>query len=154
MGIDFEFLLNCLYAAVPALGFAMAFNVPSRQLVFCAIGGFLGYFVKFFLMHHGLHIIWSTFVASACVSFYGIGWGQKYRAHPKVITVAAIIHMIPGTFAYNTMVAVVAIASGHFTDQTLSAAAENGLKTLFILGGIAFGLASPSMLIYRKKPVV
>lgn len=154
MGSDFQFLLNCLYAAVPALGFAMAFNVPSRQLVFCAIGGSLGYFVKFFLMHHGLQIIWSTFVASACVSFYGIGWAQKYRAHPKIITVAAVIPMIPGTFAYNTMISIVAIASGHFADETLSTAAGNGLKTLFILGGIAFGLALPSMLIYRKKPVV
>ncbi|WP_320042240.1 threonine/serine exporter family protein [uncultured Desulfobacter sp.] len=94
------------------------------------------------------------FVASALVSFYGVGWARKYRAHPKVITVASIIPMIPGTFAYNTMISIVAIASGQFTDQTLGAVAENGLKTLFILGGIAFGLTLPGILIYRKKPIV
>lgn len=41
-------------------------------------------------------------------------------------------------------------ASAHL----ISAACENGLKTLFILMALSFGLAIPPLIIYRNRPIV
>jgi uncharacterized membrane protein YjjB (DUF3815 family) len=62
--------------------------------------------------------------------------------------------MIPGVYAYKTMIAVVGLAGEDLTNETLQLAVVNGVETIFILGAIAFGLAIPNMLIYRRKPVI
>ncbi|ADD68890.1 conserved hypothetical protein [Denitrovibrio acetiphilus DSM 12809] len=149
-----NFILNCLAAAFAATGFAVLFNVPKNQLVFCSIGGLLSYFVRTLLMQSGVEIIWATFVSASVVSVYGVLWAKRHNAHPKVITVASIIPMIPGVYAYKTMIAVVGLAGEDLTNETLQSAVVNGIETIFILGAIAFGLAIPNMLIYRKKTVI
>ena len=44
------YVLNAIFAAIPAVGFAMVFNVPRNALVYCAIGGAVGYTTRFALM--------------------------------------------------------------------------------------------------------
>ncbi len=83
-------------AAIPAVGFAMVFNVPHRALRWCALLGAIGHGSRFAMMHWGFNIEWSTFVASMLVGSIGIRWSRWYLAHPKVFTVAAVIPMFPG----------------------------------------------------------
>ncbi|WP_303850767.1 threonine/serine exporter family protein [Seleniivibrio woodruffii] len=150
----FKIITECLFAAVPAVGFAVAFNVPPKYLKFCAIGGALGFLVRSVMMEYGVQISLATFTASILVSFYAVLWAQKSMAHPRVISVASIIPMIPGVYAYKTMIAIVELANRGYDMAMMQSAVENGLKTFFILGAIAFGLAIPGLLIYRGKPVV
>jgi uncharacterized membrane protein YjjB (DUF3815 family) len=149
-----QLILGCGYAMMPAIGFAVFFNVPSKQLKFCALGGMIGYFIKYNLLFMGIGIIGATFLACAIVSFYGVWWSRYSMAHPKVITVAAIISMIPGRYAYKAMMALVSLANGEYSELVIRIALENGLKTVFIIGAIAFGLATPSLFFYRRKPVI
>jgi uncharacterized membrane protein YjjB (DUF3815 family) len=149
-----EILTQCLLAAVPAVGFAVAFNVPAKYLKFCALGGAFGYLVRLLLICAGMQLSLATLFAAMAVSFYGVVWAKYSKAHPRVITVASIIPMIPGVYAYKTMIAVVELADKGFELEMMKSAVENGLSTFFILGAIAFGLAIPGMLIYRGKPVV
>lgn len=150
----YDIAVKCLFAAVPAVGFAVAFNVPAKYLKFCAVGGAFGYLIRELLMGYGVQIPLSTFLASVMVSFYAVIWAQKSMAHPRVISVASIIPMIPGVYAYKTMIAVVELADRGYDMNMMQSAVENGLKTFFILGAIAFGLAIPGLIIYRGKPVV
>ncbi len=150
----YKIITECLFAAVPAVGFAVAFNVPPKYLKFCAIGGALGFLVRSVMMEYGVQISLATFTASILVSFYAVLWAQKSMAHPRVISVASIIPMIPGVYAYKTMIAIVELADRGYDMAMMQSAVENGLKTFFILGAIAFGLAIPGLLIYRGKPVV
>lgn len=150
----FDLLQGCFYAMVPAIGFAMVFNVPQKHLKYCAIGGAIGYAVKFTMLTYYLPITWATFSACAVVSFYGVLWAKYKMAHPKVITVASVISMVPGVYAYKTMIAIVGLAHNQFDLEVLQIVVENGLKTIFIFGAIAFGLALPSLIYYRRKPVI
>jgi len=142
-------------AAVPAVGFAMIFNVPKPALKYCAVGGAVGHALRFSLYRIGpLPIEWATLIAAFVVSLIGIYWAQKWRAHPKVFTVASIIPMIPGIYSFTALLALVEIERKGFTPELLKTAIDNGLKALFIVGALAVGLALPGLLFYRRKPVV
>ena len=43
----FDLLLGLLndmfFAAIPAVGFALVFNVPQKALIYCAVGGAIGH---------------------------------------------------------------------------------------------------------------
>ena len=101
--IDFLLALaqDMLLAALPAVGFAMVFNVPQRALPWCALLGAIGHGSRMIMMTAGCNIEWSTFIASMLVGSIGIQWSRWYLAHPKVFTVAAVIPMFPGISAYD-----------------------------------------------------
>lgn len=114
------FLLNLLddmlFAAIPAVGFALVFNVPPKALKYCAILGALGHVTRTLLLHFGVPIVFATFFATCVIGFIGVHLSHRYLAHPKVFTVAAIIPMIPGVHAYKAMIAIVQIHHYGFSD--------------------------------------
>ena len=148
-------LQDAVVAAVPALGFAMIFNVPRGALKYCALAGALGHSLRLVLHHFGgLPLEWATLLAAAVVSMVGIQWAQTWRAHPKVFTVAAVIPMIPGIYAFTALLAVMEIDRTGYTPELLAKMMQNGLRAFFIVSALAVGLALPGLLIYRRRPVV
>ena len=66
MGIIFylyELALDMMLAAIPAVGFAMVFNVPQRALRWCALLGAIGHGSRMVMMTAGFNIEWATFMA-------------------------------------------------------------------------------------------
>ena len=63
------FITDAWFAWIPAVGFAMVFNVPRKMLIFCAAGGALTHSFRFLLLHFGIPIEWATFIASANMGF-------------------------------------------------------------------------------------
>ena len=59
-------LLNLLddmfFAAIPAVGFALVFNVPPKALMYCAILGALGHITRTLLLYFGLPIVFLPFL--------------------------------------------------------------------------------------------
>ncbi|MFN1619892.1 threonine/serine exporter family protein [Vibrio rotiferianus] len=148
-------LLNDMFfAAIPAVGFAMVFNVPQRALVYCAVGGAIGHGSRYLMMHFGLPIEWATFFAATLVGMIGVHWSHRFLAHPKVFTVAALIPMVPGVFAYKAMIAMVEINHLGYSPELIATCMENFLKAMFIIAGLAVGLAVPGLLFYRRRPIV
>ncbi len=147
-------LHDMLFAAIPAVGFALVFNVPVKALKYCAIGAALGHGSRYLLMHYGVPIQWATLCAATLVGMVGVYWSQRFMAHPKVFTVAAIIPMVTGVFAFKAMIALVEINSLGFSDALWATMMNNGIKALFIIAALAIGLAMPGLLFYRRKSVV
>ena len=148
-------LQDAAVAAVPAVGFAMIFNVPKGALKYCALAGALGHALRLGLHQFGgLPLEWATLLAAAVVSLVGVHWAQKWRAHPKVFTVAAVIPMVPGVFAFTALLAVLEIDRTGYTPQLFATMMENGLHAISIVAALAVGLALPGLLIYRRRPVV
>ncbi len=145
---------DMFFAAIPAVGFALVFNVPVPALKYCALGGAIGHGSRYLMMQFGIPIEWATFFAATTVGMIGVHWSHKFLAHPKVFTVAALIPMVPGVFAYRAMIAMVEINHLGFTPELLVTLLENFLKAMFIIAGLAVGLAVPGLLFYRRKPVV
>jgi len=154
MDLLFALLNDMFFAAIPAVGFAMVFNVPQKALIYCAIGGAIGHGSRFLMLHFGIPIEWATFFEATLVGIIGVHWSHKFLAHPKVFTVAALIPMVPGVFAFKAMIALVEINSLGYTTELVAILLENFLKSMFIIIGLAVGLAMPGLLFYRRRPVV
>lgn len=155
---DVLFLLqDGLTAAVPAVGFAMIFNVPRGALGYCALAGAIGHASRLALhdpRYVGMPLEWATLLAAMLVSLIGIYWAQTWRAHPKVFTVAAVIPMIPGMYAFTALLALVEIERRGFAPDLWATAVDNSLKAFFIVSALAVGLALPGLLFFRRRPVV
>ncbi|HDZ8836392.1 TPA: threonine/serine exporter, partial [Aeromonas dhakensis] len=52
------------------------------------------------------------------------------------------------------MIAVVELNISGVTMELIQSAVENGLKALFIVGALSFGLAIPSLVVYRNRPII
>lgn len=154
MNVLLELLRNAVLAAVPAVGFGMAFNVPARILGWCALGGAVGRALRYLLVTAGLSMGWSTLVAAAAVSWLGVWAAQRLRAHPKVFTVAAVIPMLPGVPIFTALLALSQIQRRGLTDDLLSTAMTSGLNAATIVAALAVGLAVPGLFVFRRRPVV
>ncbi|MGR5302120.1 threonine/serine exporter family protein [Vibrio alfacsensis] len=150
----FGLLNDMFFAAIPAVGFAMVFNVPHKALKYCAVGGAIGHGSRYLMLHFGLPIEWATFFAATLVGMIGVHWSHRFLAHPKVFTVAALIPMVPGVFAYKAMIAMVEINHLGYSSELIATCMENFLKAMFIIAGLAVGLAVPGLLFYRRRPIV
>ncbi|WP_373817815.1 threonine/serine exporter family protein [Glaesserella sp.] len=153
-----ELLLSLIddmfFAAIPAVGFALLFNVPPKALKYCAILGAIAHAFRTLMIHYDVPLVLATFIATSTIGFIGVYLSQRYLAHPKVFTVAAIIPMIPGVYAYKAMIAMVRMNYDGFSDELFVQMIDNFIKTGFILGALVFGLALPGLLFYRHKPVI
>jgi uncharacterized membrane protein YjjB (DUF3815 family) len=149
-----QLIIDMLVAAVPAVGFALIFNVPRHALGYCAMGGAIGHGLRFLLLNYGMPIEWATLIAAGVVSFIGVYWAQKLLAHPKVFTVAAIIPMIPGKLAFTAVLALFEFNHEGATVVLLTSFFGAFLKMFFITAALAAGLAMPGLLYYRRRPVV
>ncbi|WP_422127941.1 threonine/serine exporter family protein [Vibrio hannami] len=154
MEIMLGLLNDMFFAAIPAVGFALVFNVPQKALKYCAILGALGHGSRYLMMQYGMPIEWATFIAATIVGMIGVRLSHRFLAHPKVFTVAALIPMVPGVFAFKAMIALVEINHIGFSPELLAVLMENFLAAIFIIAGLAVGLAMPGLLFYRRKPVV
>ncbi|MCK3657745.1 hypothetical protein A4G18_03230 [Pasteurellaceae bacterium Pebbles2] len=154
--MDFLWVLldDMIFAAIPAVGFALIFNVPPKALIYCAILGAIGHSFRTTLLHFDVSFGLATLCASALIGFIGVHISQRFLAHPKVFTVAGIIPMIPGVYAYKAMIAVVQINNQGYSPELYEQMINNFIKTGFIIGALVFGLALPRLLFYRNKPVI
>lgn len=157
MGIvDFILALvqDIILSSIPAVGFAMVFNVPHRALPWCALLGAIGHGSRFVMMTAGFNIEWATFLAAILVGSIGIRWSRWYLAHPKIFTVAAVIPMFPGISAYTAMISAVKISHLGYTEEMMIALISNFLKASSIVGALSIGLSIPGLWLYRKRPRV
>ena len=85
-----NFLIKAGFAAVPAVGFGMIFNVPPATLKFCALGGAIGYTSRELLMSYGgISIELGTFIASLLVGITALLLSKKYLIPQPVYAVAS-----------------------------------------------------------------
>ncbi|MBI1276563.1 MAG: threonine/serine exporter [Anaerolineaceae bacterium] len=145
-----------IWSAVAAVCFGVLFNVPSSLLAGCAIAAGLGHALRTLLMQLGLDIEVSTLVGSTLVGFISLYLSRRWHAPIAIFTLCAAITMVPGSFAYRTMLAIIELASGNAdtANMALIAAATNAVRTALILGAIALGIAAPALLFEREPPVV
>ncbi|MGB0989586.1 hypothetical protein CRV03_11550 [Arcobacter sp. F155] len=149
------YILNAIFAAIPAVGFAMVFNVPRNALVYCAIGGAIGYTTRFVLMDLNIPIELATFLASTLVGVIALYWSRKYIVPRPVYTIASIIPLLPGTYAFTAIINLLQMNAQGVSPELITLFIDNGLKAVIILSGIGFGLAIPSLVFMRyNRPII
>lgn len=150
------FARDALWSGVAAVGFAILFNVPRRLLLGCVLTGAVGHSIRLVLTTSGSSIEFATFIGAAAVGFLSIYLARYFRVPASLFAVTGAIPMVPGVFAYQTIIGLLNATSatnGESVDL-LAVANVNGVKTALILAAIALGTAAPTLLFQRSKPIV
>jgi len=145
---------DAVFAGIAAFGFALLFNVPRQALLACVLFAASAHAVRTLLLHINVPIEWASFIAATLLGLATVPWSRKVLIPRPVVTVAAIIPMIPGVYAYKTMTGLMTLHHQGYSVTLLQQVVENGLLTIFILIGLSFGLAIAPVLVYRNKPIV
>jgi len=155
MDIIIDYLIYAIFAAIPAVGFGMVFNVPRDTLSKCAYGGAITYCSREFFMNLGFSIELATFFASTLVGMVALYWSRKFIVPRPVYTIASIIPLLPGTQAFSAIINLINMNVHGVSPELISMFIDNSLETIIILGGIGFGLALPSLYYIRyNRPII
>ena len=145
-----------IWSGIAAVGFGILFNIPKSTIFTVFTLAFFAGLIKFTLIHFGVNIILATFLGILFVSFVGMPIAHKIHHPPVVFCIPPAIPMIPGYFAYET---ILAIMNFLFIEKDALKKAElisdifsNGLTMVFILISIAIGISLP-LLLLRKNTV-
>ena len=150
-----KLLIEGFFAGASSIGFGMVFNVPKEALKFCALGGAIAIITRTILLDIGFGIELSTFISATFIGIIALYWSRKHLVPRPVYTVASIIPMIPGTYAFTAMISLVDMNTHGVTEHLIGLFVFNGLKAVSILGAISFGLALPSLYFIRlNRPVI
>jgi uncharacterized membrane protein YjjB (DUF3815 family) len=150
-------LQNTFWAGIAALGFAILFNVPPRTLVLCALNGAVAYASRAWLTQAGLvGIETATLVAATLVGFLGIIFGQRQHAPALLFVVPGVIPLVPGALAFRTMINILILTTGdvEVNDALLIDAVVNLIKTTLIVIAMAGGVAVPTLILRRHRPMM
>lgn len=134
-------------------------------MIDCAVCGVVGHASRTFLIGSGLpgvdHVAIATLIGATVVGTLGFLLARWYQMPTIVFTVSGFIPKFPGIFAYRAMLDILQITGiinigivGPIDLVLLEKVAPNLLMTAFMLAALALGIAAPTPLFRRRKPVV
>lgn len=155
MMIDFALLILKDFSIAFVVGFcwAILFSSPRRVLWVAGLLGGAGHSLRFVLLQLGLGIIPATLVASVMIGLVGIYISHQIKNPPVVFTMPACITMIPGMFAYRTMLASIKITDLNTFESDphiLIDMTHNFMLTISLLFSLAIGICIGALL-FRKS---
>ncbi|MBM5574234.1 threonine/serine exporter family protein [Deefgea sp. CFH1-16] len=142
-----------LWAAPAALGFALLFNVPPRALWLCAGLAVLGHAARKWVVLLQGDIVFATLAAAILIGLIAEWWSTRRNEPAIIYAISAAIPMVPGTYMYKSVQALLGIASLPATETgqaLLVTAGVSGVKAVMIVLALAFGIAAP-LLLWPKR---
>jgi len=125
-----DIIIQIAMSFVGTIGFSILFNVPKKELVFCGIGGSIGWMLHYFMMDTSP--ILGTFAGTAAVAAIARHLAYRRKMPVTIYMIPGIIPLVPGAGIYFTMFYIV---MGEYNDAML-----RGVATLAAAGVIALGL--------------
>ena len=97
-----DILLDGLFAALAAMGFGAISDPPLMAYGSIALLAAVGHALRFFLMTIcGVNIAIGSLCASLTIGFGALWLGKRIRTPITVLSIPALLPMIPGKYAYN-----------------------------------------------------
>lgn len=150
-----DILRDFSLAFVVGCCWAILFGSPRRILWIAGLLGGMGHCVRFILIQFDLGLITSTLTGSVLIGIVGILIARRVDNPPVVFTMPACITMIPGMYAYKTMLAGIKLTDQPSIDQNpnlLMDMSHNLMLTMSLLFTLAIGI-SIGALLFRKTSV-
>jgi len=133
--IPWSIPLQCFYALIGCIGFAILFNIHGPGGLLCALGGFLSWAVYCIASEMGAGDILSYFWSALFASLYSEVMA-RVRKYPAIsYLVVSIFPMIPGAGVYYTMNYAVRGQMELFAGKGMHTAAIAGIMAVGILLG-------------------
>lgn len=135
-------------AALAAMGFSVIFNIPPRLLLVAGGGAVIAVGTRNLLaLGVGMPQAWASFAGAAVVSVIGFKFAHWIRTPHSVVTIPAVIPMIPGVLMYRLLIGMFYVTS--LDSQHLLVAVQSGVQSLMIICAIAIGVTIPDMLAHQ-----
>ncbi len=134
---------------------AILFGSPKRLLWVAGLLGGMGHCIRFVLIQLDFGLITATLAGSILIGLVGIFAAHKVHSPPVVFTMPACITMIPGMFAYKTMLGGIKstdLATIEADPHILIETAHNLMLTMSLLFTLAIGICIGALL-FRKNSV-
>lgn len=132
-------LLQFVISTLASLSFALLFQAPKSQLLFCGLTGGIGWVVYQLCLASGASAAVGNMIATLALTLIARCIASLRRTPVTVYLIAGIFPLVPGAGIYYT--------SYHFIMNEMSQfsqAASDTLKTAGAIAlGIAFGFALP-----------
>ena len=139
---------QAIAAALAAMGFSVIFNIPPRLLPVAGIGAVMAVGTRNILaIGFDVPMAWASFWGAALVSVVGFKLAGRLRAPRSVVTVPAVIPMIPGVLMYRLLIGIFYIPS--LDPQGLLTAIQSGVQAFMIILAIALGATIPDMIAHQ-----
>ncbi len=151
----FSVLRDFGIAFIVAIGWGVLFGSPKRLLLVAGLLGGLGHCIRFVLIELDLGLITSTLAGSIFIGLVGIVTAHKVNSPPVVFTMPACITMIPGLFAYRTMMAGIKLTDLERVEKDPSILIDMShylTLTMSLLFTLAIGICIGALL-FRKSTV-
>lgn len=146
------FIEKWIWFGTAAIGFAVLFNVPTRTLIPIFLMAALGGITKLLCLPY-TGIVFSTLIGCMLIGLLSLFAAHYRHSTPFIFAIPAVIPMVPGAFAYYTMKGFINLAyntNPNNFELILYETVTNGIKTMFVLMAITFGVYAP-MLLTRKE---
>lgn len=150
-----DILRDAFLSFFVAVGFALLFETPKRALIVAGILGGLGHCIRFILIQYNFGLVTSTLSGTVFIGLVGIYFAHRIHTPPVIFTLPACITMIPGLYAYRTMLGCVRIyeeGAEQVASPLLQETVYNFILTSSLLFCLAIGICIAALL-FRKKSV-
>lgn len=149
----FAVIQDFAIAFIVGICWAVLFGSSRKILYIAGLLGGLGHSIRFILIQLDLGLITSTLIGSVLIGLVGIFVAHKVHNPPVVFTMPACITMIPGMFAYKTMLAGIKMTDAPTIEanpQLLTDMIHNFMLTMSLLFALAIGICIGTLL-FRKS---
>lgn len=152
MSLPLVLLLDAFWSGVVTVGFSLLFTVPRRYLPGCILAGITAHVLRTICVERGVSLELATLVGSSSIGALSAILGRRYKVPMSLFSMSAIISLVPGTYAYRTMMALIALVSTKDPPVALTTdVLVLGTRTALVVGAIAVGVVSPSLFFDRGR---
>jgi len=155
MDLLLAIIRDFIIAFVIAFSWGILFGSPKRILAVAGLMGGMGHCLRFLLLQLDIGLVSATLAGSVAIGIIGIFVAHRVDNPPVVFTMPACITMIPGMFAYKTMLGGIKLTdldTVNADPEIIITMAHNFVLTLSLLFTLAIGI-SIGVLLFRKSSV-
>lgn len=156
MEINLLFIIKDIATAfVIGSGWAFLFGSDKKAILAAGVLGGLGHCLSSVLSALGAHLIFATLAGCVFIGLAGIVVAYIVHTPPVVFTMPACITMIPGKYAYRTLLGCIQLTEPNYLESypnALNEVAHNFIITVTLLFTLAIGV-SVSVLLFRSPSI-
>ncbi|MDD4636982.1 MAG: threonine/serine exporter family protein [Bacteroidales bacterium] len=156
MNSDFitAIIFDCFFAAVASIGFAVISNPPRKAILVSAFLAAVGHGFRYFLLKGtSLDISSASFIAAFIIGMLSILFAKKIHCPAEVFSFPSLLPMIPGMYAYKTVLASVKFIQCEDYPSSINIIVDifrNGTTTVFVLFALVVGVSVPMFIFHNQ----
>ncbi len=148
-------LQDGFFAAIAAIGFAVISNPPKKAVLVSALLAAVGHAVRYYLLNVlNFDLTSASIFAAFSIGMLSIFFAKKIYCPAEVFAFPALLPMIPGMFAYKTILSLLKFLQSHegaLRETYLSDTFFNGFTALFAIIALVVGVAIPLFLFHTQS---